>query len=44
MSTLVTFIAGFYALGIIVALTIIIFLIFKRRKLKDKENFEKRDN
>lgn len=44
MNAIVSFIAGFYALGIIVVIVLIIFLLIRRRKLKDREDFEERDN
>lgn len=44
MSSIITWIAGIYAAGFIVVAVIVVFLIIKRRKQKDKEDFEKRDN
>lgn len=44
MNAFATSILGLYALGTIVALSIIVVLIIRRVKTKNKEDFEKRDN
>lgn len=44
MSSIITWIAGIYAAGFIVVAVMVVFLIIRRKKQKDKEDFEKRDN
>ncbi|MDA3824254.1 MAG: hypothetical protein PF450_16800 [Bacteroidales bacterium] len=42
--TIAKFVIGFEVLAFIVGLIIIVFLIFRRIKIKKKERFEDRDN
>lgn len=44
MHAITKLIIGIYASGFLLALALIIILIIRRIKKKEKENFEKRDN